>query len=86
MDQHDALPAEAAVKNWLLLETEIKKVLQENNWHITNNLVGETCIFPKENNDRELNITQLARALTPRVLVRITPLPVDSQQADSSNA
>jgi hypothetical protein len=85
MDQHDA-PPEAAVKNWLLLETEIKNVLQESNWHITNNLAGDACIFPKENNDRELNITQLARALSPRVLVRITPLPLDPQQANSSNA
>ena len=75
MDQNDAQPkSEGAVKNWLLLETEIINALREHNWQIQQTTVGDACIFPKENNDRELNITHLARALSPRVLVRIAPL------------
>lgn len=72
MDQ-DAKSTEGAVKNWLLLETEIVDVLQQSNWQVEKNNVGDACIFPK---DRELNITQLARTLSPRVLVRVTPLSV----------
>ena len=74
MGEDDVKPTEAAVKNWLLLETEIKNVLKEDKWQIVENRPGDACIFPGDNDGRELNITRLAKALAPRVLVRISPL------------
>jgi hypothetical protein len=85
MDEDDAQPKlEGAVKNWLLLETEIVNVLREQGWQITNNSLGDAYIFLKENYDRDLNITHLAQALTRRVLVRIAPLSAkeDTHEGD----
>jgi hypothetical protein len=63
MGEDDVKPTEAAVKNWLLLETEIKNVLKEDKWQIVENRLGNACIFPGDNDGRELNITRLAKVL-----------------------
>jgi hypothetical protein len=87
MDQNDDQPKpEGAVQNWVLLETEIKNVLLEGNWRIVDNNVGDACLFAKDNNNRELNITHLARALSPRVLVRIRPLSATEVSATEEPA
>ena len=77
MENDDAQSTVGAVKNWVLLETELKNVFKDNNWQLRDNNVGDACIFPEENGNRELNITQLARTLSPRVLVRIAPLSAE---------
>jgi hypothetical protein len=49
MDQNDAQPkSEGAVKNWVLLETEIINTLRDHNWQIRQTSVGDACIFLKE--------------------------------------
>ena len=85
MGEDDVKPTESAVKNWLLLEIEIKNVLKEDNWQIAENKVGDACIFPGDNDSRELNITGLAKVLAPRVLVRISPL-VPSEGSDENGS
>ena len=69
----DALPPKSkAVKNWRLLEDEIVNALRQHNWHVGKNALGDPCVFPTENKNRELNIAELAQALSSSVLVKVT--------------
>ena len=62
-------PMTEAVRNCRLLEGEITRALRREGWHITTNAIGDHYAG---GNRRKLNITKLAQALSPRVLVKVT--------------
>jgi hypothetical protein len=61
------MPPPEMVNNWKLLEREIITALREDGKHVAKNADGDPCAV-------YVNVVKLAQALSPRVLVKVTPL------------